>query len=541
MRAALVIALASAALLPAPSARAATPMKAVIVRLDPLATSPAAVSAREVAGRLERAGRRAQAPLLSLLDDMRRAGHARHVRSLWIANAIAVTADESALAALRARSDVRSIELDSELPIRPSDVAPAEPGIAASTAPELWSHGIDGGGVTVATLDTGVDLTHPELASRFRGGSNSWFDAYGQHAEPMDVNGHGTQVTGLIVAGNGIGMAPGARFIAARVFNDSGVSTDSGVHLAFQWLLDPDGNPATSDAPNVVNASWGAQLAACDREFEPDLQALRSAHILPVFAAGNDGPTAPSDTSPANLPEAFAVGATATATTIAPFSSIGPSRCDNGAFPALVAPGTGIRSTDRFGFDANGLAGTSFAAPHVAGALALLLQIAPQLTAEDQARMLTQSARDLGATGPDTTFGAGSLDVAAAARLLSPTLDFSPPCRVRGTPMPPFRRTPPTPPPPSSAPSGGQMWTREPAWARRCPPRMASSTRRARISSRVCRRFHPATTSSGCGPVTRQATGVAPRCSRSASRLRPRRPRRRARRQPWALRRLLTS
>lgn len=426
MRAALLLALASAALVAVPGAAAAGPMKSLIVHLDPVAV-PRSLPAREAAGRLERDGRLAQAAILAQLADLRREGHVRHVRSLWIASAVAVTADAGAVAALRARADVRSIEADAELPIRLSDAGTPEPGIAASSAPELWGHGIDGRGVTVATLDTGVDLTHPELASRYRGGSNSWFDVYGEHTSPMDVHGHGTQVMGVIVAGNGVGMAPGARFIAARVFNDAGVSTDSGVHLAFQWLLDPDGNPATADAPNVVNASWGAQLAACDREFEPDLQALRAAHILPVFAAGNDGPGAPSDTSPGNLPEAFAVGATANATTIAAFSSVGPSRCDGGQFPSLVAAGTGIRSTDRYGFDATGLAGTSFAAPHVAGALALLLQIAPELTAGDQASLLTQSAHDLGAPGADSTFGAGSLDVAAAARLLSPTLDFTPP------------------------------------------------------------------------------------------------------------------
>ena len=222
-------------------------------------------------------------------------------------------------------------------------------------------------------------------------------------------------------------MAPGARFIAARVFNDHDQSYDSEVHLAFQWVLDPDGNPLTNDAPNVVNASWGGQYAACDLTFQPDLQALRAARILPVFAAGNGGPSGPSDTSPANLPEAFAVGATATATTIASFSSLGPSRCGGGQYPALVAPGTGIRSTGRFGISAQNLEGTSFSAPHVAGALALLLQIAPGLSADQQASLLEQSAVDLGPQGADSTFGAGSLDVAAAARLLSPTLDLTPP------------------------------------------------------------------------------------------------------------------
>ena len=279
-RGALVVALAGAALLPAPAA-AATPMSAVIVHLAPTAAPAHGLPAREVAGWLERAGRRSQGPTLALLAQLQREGHVRHVRPLWIAGAVAVTADASAVSALRARPDVRSIEADSVLPIRPGAAAAAEPGNAATGAPELWSNGIDGTGVTVATLDTGVDLTHAELASRYRGGGNSWFDPFGQHSEPADLNGHGTQVTGVIVAGSGMGMAPGARFIAARVFNDSGVSTDSAVHLAFQWLLDPDGNPATHDAPNVVNASWGAQLAACDREFEPDLQALRAAQILP--------------------------------------------------------------------------------------------------------------------------------------------------------------------------------------------------------------------------------------------------------------------
>ena len=107
-RRALLMALAGAALLPAP-ASAAT-MKSLIVHLDP-ATAPAnPVTPREVAVRLERDGRRAQAPLLAELAELQRAGHVRHVRSLWIAGAVAVTADAEATAALSARPDVRSIE-----------------------------------------------------------------------------------------------------------------------------------------------------------------------------------------------------------------------------------------------------------------------------------------------------------------------------------------------------------------------------------------------------------------------------------------------
>ena len=404
MRRALVAALACAALLPASAV--AAPTKAVIVHLQPSAMPSAGSSAGEAARQIEREGRRAQAPVLAQLAELRREGHVRHVRSLWIASAVALTADESALAALRARPDVLSIEADSELPIQPADAVTGEPGIASTGAPAFWARGVDGRGITVGVLDTGVDLTHLELAGHYRGGANSWFDPYGEHSGPMDIDGHGTQVTGVIVAGNGIGMAPGARFIAARAFDDAGASTASAIHAAFQWLLDPDGDPATNDAPNVVNLSWGARQG-CTLEFQPDLQALRAAHILPVAAAGNDGAIAGADNSPGNLPEAFAVGATSASATfpplIAPFSSRGPSSC-GGQFPSLVAPGTGIRTTGLGGSDTVGLAGTSFSAPHVAGALALLLQVSPLLTANQQASLLTQSALDLGAPGADATY-----------------------------------------------------------------------------------------------------------------------------------------
>ena len=146
-------------------------------------SSPAVCPEHAAARRLERDGRSAQAPLLAQLALLQRRGHVRRVSSLWIANAVAMTADASAIDAVRARLDVSSIETDSLLPIHPADATTGEPGVAAAGAPELWSHGIDGRGVTVAVLDTGVDLTDPELASRFRGGPGSWYDPYNEHPD----------------------------------------------------------------------------------------------------------------------------------------------------------------------------------------------------------------------------------------------------------------------------------------------------------------------------------------------------------------------
>ena len=179
-------------------------------------------------------------------------------------------------------------------------------------------------------------------------------------------------MVGGSTSGTAIGVAPAAKWIAARIFDDSGRSSATAVHRAYQWLLDPDGDPTTDDAPDVVNNSWTFTSSGCHLEFEQDLQALRAAGILPIFAAGNSGPGTGTSLSPGNNPSAFAVGATDNADQIYSGSSRGPSSCDGSVFPEITAPGVGIHSSSLNGayFDSTG---TSLAAPHVAGVLAVLL------------------------------------------------------------------------------------------------------------------------------------------------------------------------
>ncbi len=211
-------------------------------------------------------------------------------------------------------------------------------------------------------------------------------------------------------------MAPGAQWIAARIFDDSGKSTATAIHSAFQWLLDPDGNPNTADAPDVVNNSWSYGFGGtCNLTFRPDVQALRAAGILPIFAAGNFGPGSSTSVSPANYPEALAVGAVNNSDSIYSASSRGPSACGetSTSYPEIVAPGVGIRTAGRYG-TYQVLSGTSLSAPHVAGALALLLSAYPNLSASQQESALEQGAHDLGVSGPDNTFGFGRLDVLGA-------------------------------------------------------------------------------------------------------------------------------
>src|SRR5262249_31045045 len=212
-----------------------------------------------------------------------------------------------------------------------------------------------------------------------------------------------------------IGIAPDATWIAVKIFNDAGSATTSRIHQGFQWLLDPDGNPSTPDAPNVVNDSWTFSNPGCDLTFQQDLVSLRAAGILPVFAAGNFGPNSSTSPSPANNPAAVAGRPTDANESNSPGTAPRPSACGEPqtSFPALVAPGVNIRTADLFGLYRS-LTGTSVAAPHVAGALALLLDAFPNALADQQASALENGALDLGAPGPDNNYGFGRLDALAA-------------------------------------------------------------------------------------------------------------------------------
>ena len=369
-----------------------------------------------------------QGPIRTILAAGQTRGEVASVKPLWVFNGLGVTATANIIRDLAARGDVLRITADETLPgPSPTETsASAEPNIALMNAPALWSLGFRGQGIVVANMDTGVDLSHPDLTTRWRGGTNSWYDPSGQHPTvPTDMNGHGTATMGVMVGSDGggtsIGVAPQAQWIAVKIFNDQGSATTTRIHQGFQWLLDPDGNTSTPDAPNVVNNSWTMGSIGCNLEFQLDLQSLRAAGIVPVFAAGNYGPGTSTSASPGNNPEAFAVGATSNADIIWSGSSRGASACGEPqtTFPEVVAPGVSIHSADRFGLYGN-QTGTSLAAPHVAGALALLLDAYPGLGVEAQEDALESGALDLGSIGPDDTYGFGRLDALAAYESISP-------------------------------------------------------------------------------------------------------------------------
>ena len=297
-------------------------------------------------------------------------------------------------------------------------------GVSRIKAPQVWqAFGIDGTGIVVASLDSGVDYFHPDLQTRYRGyrGANvpalhqgNWYDAIGDGAlYPVDSNKHGTHTMGTLVGEDGIGVAPGATWIAVRAFDSSGTALESWLHDAFQWLLAPASDPAL--APHIVNNSWGNDIGSITI-FEEDVQHLLAAGIMPVFAAGNAGPNPSTVGSPGSFDISLAVGATDSDDEIANFSSRGPSPWSK-IKPEVSAPGVTILSTLPGGSYGT-LSGTSMAAPHVAGTVALMLQANSVLTSQEIIEILTKTATSLVETTPNNDYGWGLVDAYAAIALI---------------------------------------------------------------------------------------------------------------------------
>ena len=271
-------------------------------------------------------------------------------------------------------------------------------------ADQVWAAGYDGSGTSIAVLDTGVDAAHPLLAGKIVAeacfsstvaGQSESFCPGGTDQEwgpgsgaPCDLSGclHGTHVAG-IAAGNGAaagqsfsGVARGASLIAIQVFSRITSMTACGglapcaAAYTSDILAGLEHARALAPLHNLaaVNMSLGGETFAgpCDSEpYKPAIDSLRSIGIATVVASGNNGSTTEIST-PACVSSAISVGATTKADAVAWFSNVSP-------YLTLLAPGEGIVSSVPGG-GYQSLSGTSMAAPHVAGAWALVRQGAPR-------------------------------------------------------------------------------------------------------------------------------------------------------------------
>jgi bacillopeptidase F len=334
-----------------------------------------------VVATLETIAQKSQAGTLGVLAEREAMGGAANVRSFWIFNGVAADADLETVLALATRPEIQIIRRDREyhladLPNVLPDNLPSAQGvgwnIAQIRADVVWNAlRVDGAGAVVANIDSGVDLAHPALHTRYRGYDShglhihacNWFDATGGGAAyPVDVNGHGTHTMGTMIGGGGVGVAPGAVWIAVRAFDSQGGALESWLHTALQWIVNP--GPGCVP-PDVVSNSWSTAWGGND-VFRSDLQVLRAVGIFAPFSAGNDGPDEGSIDAPASYPEAFSVGAVTSEDVVATFSSRGPSTWYGMHLikPEVVAPGVNVRSSLPGGtYGEND--GTSMAAPHI--------------------------------------------------------------------------------------------------------------------------------------------------------------------------------
>ncbi|MFC7616883.1 carboxypeptidase regulatory-like domain-containing protein [Actinokineospora soli] len=363
----------------------------------------------------------------------------------FIANALHVKGGSEALAeSLAKRAEVKEIlapRTYSLPPLTPGQVQATvdavEWGVAAIGADDAWADfGARGEGIVVANIDSGVAFDHPALVGKYRGNTggafdhnHNWFDPSRvcPSAAPCDNNGHGTHTMGTMVGGDGanqIGVAPGARWIAAKGCESSGCS-EAALLASGQWVLAPTDlagqNPRADLRPHIVNNSWGSSNGAVvDPWYRATVQAWRAAGIFPSFSNGNSGPSCNTSGSPGDNTESYSSGAFDVNGNIASFSSRGPG--ENGDIkPNLAAPGVNVRSSlPGGGYGANN--GTSMAAPHTSATVALMWSAAPSLIGDiaRTSELLDDSAVDVdaltcgGTVDDNHVFGEGKLNAHAA-------------------------------------------------------------------------------------------------------------------------------
>ena len=357
------------------------------------------------------------------------------VKRFWIVPAFAAEIPVNRLDDLAEYPGIRLVAEDAYLDyIKPVETKSA-PALASSVSsqlellniPALWSQGLSGKGRLVCSFDTGVEGTHPALASKWRGNSAalsaSWFSKVDPTNPPSDKIGHGTHTMGIMLgstATDTFGVAPGAEWITAGVVDQGRTlsMTLADIIDAFQWTLNPDGDINTSnDVPDVILNSWGIPkglFAPCDSTFKDVIATVEAAGIVTIFAAGNEGPDPMTIRSPADMAfspiHTFSVGAIDNNRVVAEFSSRGPSSCDNTQIkPEVVAPGVNIVSSFKGGGYFT-MSGSSMAAPYIAGLVALMREYNPDVTVSQIKNALIHAADDLGIQGDDNSYGYGLVD-----------------------------------------------------------------------------------------------------------------------------------
>lgn len=356
------------------------------------------------------------------------AGTATSARSLKMERLVALRATNRRAEILRLLRDPNIEFIEPDAPVRAVHT-PNDPGYARQwglpkiQAPLAWDQTFGANSPLVAVIDTGVNANHPDLAGQIQAG----YDFVNRDADPTDDQGHGTHVAGIIVAkgDNGIGalgVAPQARVLSIKALSASGSGSTAGIVESINY--------AVQQGAKVINLSLGSPFKSLAMEYA--IRDAIAAGCVVVAAAGNDGKN--MQVYPAAYPGVLSVGSTAPNDARSSFSNFG-------TWVRMAAPGSSIYATYKNSYAT--LSGTSMAAPHVAGAAALVYAVHPTWTAQT-----VQTA--LETTGDATTgFAPGSPLRLNASRALK----YTPPVAPSPTPTPTPSPAPSASPKPTPTPT----------------------------------------------------------------------------------------
>lgn len=299
-------------------------------------------------------------------------------------------------------ADVEYVESDIRITINEPVLGSIKPlskqalpwGIEHVKAPDVWSK-TKGEGIRVAVIDTGIEGEHPVIQKNYVKGVN----ILSKNSPPQDYNGHGTHVAGTVAGRSSeiglVGVAPHAKIFAVKAFNRKGSANLSDLLTAINWCIE--------NKMQVINMSFGM-----DKLSDSLRLAIQIAHrkgIIMVAATGNKGHSSKVD-YPARYPETIGVTSISKNGKLSSFSNLGKG-------VDIAAPGDNIPSA-WLNDSKREMSGTSMAVPHVAGAVALLLQLQPKLNPEQIRYTLIKSAMK----SKSLEDGLGILNVSEAVRLL---------------------------------------------------------------------------------------------------------------------------
>jgi len=378
---------------------------------------------RFVANALHQTAVRSQAQVRAYLD-----AQGAKYKAFWIDNVIVVESSNmrtfNALSSFTEISALRThrepvlhepveIDLPVDSPITLNAPAAIEPNLLHIDVDDVWSMGYLGEGLVVANIDTGVRYTHQALVNQYRGNQGggtfdhnyNWWDPYDHDLAPNDTDSHGSHTMGTMIGDDGganqIGMAPGATWMACQGFNPG--ATSAGLLECAQFLAAPwdlTGANANPDLrPHIINNSWGScgNPTTYDPWYEGVVATWHAMGIYPVFSNGNvrTTPFCPQGLGQVGNPARYAsvtgVGALGTSNaTLASYSLWGPTDQEDTINPRgypylkpqVSAPGTNRSAYNTSDTAYGGMSGTSMAAPHVVGLIALMWEAGPCLVGD---------------------------------------------------------------------------------------------------------------------------------------------------------------